>query len=98
MDLFRPISTASLGGKYYRYVIMDDYFKYTWVHFLKNKNELFQIFAKFNKSVQKEKSAEIIKVRSDHGKEFENSEFISFCEDHGITHQFSAPRTLNRMV
>ena len=35
----------------------------------------------------------IIKVRSDHGKEFENLEFKTFYEDHGITHQFSAPRT-----
>ena len=91
MDLFGPISIASLGGKYYGYVIMNDYFMYTWVHFLKNKNDVFQIFTKFSKSVQKEKSVEIIKVRSDHGKEFENSEFRSFCEDHMITHQFSAP-------
>ena len=35
----------------------------------------------------------IIKVRSDHEKEFENLEFKSFYEDHGITHQFSALRT-----
>ena len=35
----------------------------------------------------------IIKVRSDYGKEFENSEFKIFCEDNRITHQFSAPRT-----
>ena len=40
-----------------------------------------------------EKDAEIGKVLSDHGKEFENSEFKSFCEDYGITHQFSALRT-----
>ena len=43
--------------------------------------------------MQKEKSDVIFKVRSDHGKEFENSEFKTFCEDHGFTHQFSAPRT-----
>ena len=29
IDLFGPISTASLGGKYYGYVIMDDYSRYT---------------------------------------------------------------------
>ena len=43
--------------------------------------------------MQKEKNVEIIKVKSDYDKEFENSEFKSFCEDHGITHQFLAPRT-----
>ncbi len=93
MDLFGPISTASLSGKYYGYVIVDDYSRYTWVHFLRSKNEAFQNFIKFSKAVQKEKDAEISKVRSDHGKEFENSEFKSFCEDHAITHQFSALRT-----
>ena len=93
MDLFRSISSASLGGKYYGYVIVDDYFRYTWVYFLRSKNEAFQFFAKFSISVQKEKSVVIIKVRNDHENEFENSEFKTFCEDHGITHQFSAPRT-----
>ena len=29
MDLFGPISAASLSGKYYGYVIVDDYFRYT---------------------------------------------------------------------
>ena len=43
--------------------------------------------------MQKEKDAEINKVLSYHDKEFENSEFKSFCEDHGITHQFSTLRT-----
>ena len=73
IDLFGPISIANLSGKYYGYVIMDDYSKYTWVHFLRSKNEAFQHFTKFSKAVQKEKDAEIGKVRSDHGKEFENS-------------------------
>ena len=41
MDLFGPISTASLSGKYYGYVIVDDYSKYTWVHFLRSKNKIF---------------------------------------------------------
>ena len=93
MDLFGPISTASLDRKYYRYVIMDDYSRYTWIYFLRSKNEVFQFFTKFSRSVQKEKSSVIIKVRSDHGKEFENSDFMTFCEDYGITHQFLAPRT-----
>jgi transposase InsO family protein len=35
----------------------------------------------------------ILKVRSDHGGEFENEPFESFCEKHGIVHEFSSPRT-----
>lgn len=31
MDLFRLISTTSLGGKFYVFVIIDAYSKFTWV-------------------------------------------------------------------
>ncbi|XP_069143555.1 uncharacterized protein [Solanum lycopersicum] len=32
-------------------------------------------------------------IRSDHGLEFENSQFLQFCTTNGIEHNFSAPRT-----
>lgn len=35
----------------------------------------------------------ISNIRSDHGGEFENDKFKSFCEKNGIHHHFSAPRT-----
>lgn len=34
----------------------------------------------------------IIKIISDHGKEFKNLEFNSFCDDMGIQHDFSTPK------
>ncbi|KAH9744422.1 Integrase catalytic domain-containing protein [Citrus sinensis] len=39
-------------------------------------------------------------IRSDHGGEFENHAFENFCNDLGIEHQFSSPRTpqQNRVV
>jgi len=35
----------------------------------------------------------ILKVRSDHGGEFENESFKNFCEKHGIILEFSFHRT-----
>ncbi|KFK33801.1 hypothetical protein AALP_AA5G062200 [Arabis alpina] len=35
----------------------------------------------------------IKRIRSDHGGEFENGTMKAFCEDHDISHQFSAPWT-----
>ena len=35
----------------------------------------------------------ILKVRSDHGGEFENESFEAFWEKHGIIHEFSSART-----
>ena len=43
--------------------------------------------------IQSEKGMKILKIRSDHGGEFENDPFETFCEKHGIIHEFSSPRT-----
>jgi len=51
------------------------------------------VFTKFCIQVQSEKEQKILKVRSDHGGEFENEPFEIFCEKHGIIHEFSSPRT-----
>ena len=42
--------------------------------------------------VQNEKGLKIVKIRSDHGGEFENDDFESFCELNGYDHNFSFPR------
>nr|GEW64313.1 uncharacterized mitochondrial protein AtMg00810-like [Tanacetum cinerariifolium] len=39
MDLCGPMRIASLNGKRYVLVIVDDYSRYTWVHFLRSKDE-----------------------------------------------------------
>ncbi|GJW64647.1 retrovirus-related pol polyprotein from transposon TNT 1-94 [Tanacetum coccineum] len=39
MDLCGPMRIASINGKRYVLVIMDDYSRYTWVHFLRSKDE-----------------------------------------------------------
>jgi len=51
------------------------------------------VLSKFGIQVQSEKELKILKVRSDHGGEFENEPFEIFCEKHGIIHEFSSPRT-----
>ena len=45
------------------------------------------------KRLQNEKGVPITKIRIDHGKEFENARFESFCEENGIKKEFSAPKT-----
>nr|GEW92437.1 reverse transcriptase domain-containing protein [Tanacetum cinerariifolium] len=39
MDLCGPMRIASINGKRYILVIVDDYSHYTWVHFLRSKDE-----------------------------------------------------------
>ena len=51
------------------------------------------------KKFQNEKGVAIVKIKSDHGKEYENAKFESFCEKNGIK-EFLAPKTpqQNRVV
>ena len=44
MDLFGLTRSTSLSGKKYGYVLVDDFFRFTWVFFLTHKNEAFNEF------------------------------------------------------
>ncbi|KAK2414909.1 bromodomain-containing protein [Trifolium repens] len=63
------------------------------VKFLRTKDETYEVFSIFCTQIQNEKDSKILIVRSDHGGEFENEPFENFCEEHGILHEFSSPRT-----
>ena len=43
--------------------------------------------------MQNERNLKIAAIRTDHGVEFENHDFSELCEESGIGHNFSAPRT-----
>ena len=94
VDLMGPTRTESLGGKRYIMVIVDDFSRYTWVEFLREKSEACEKMEVLFKRLQNEKGVSIVKIRSDCGKEFENTRFDSFCERNGIKKEFSAPKTL----
>ena len=43
--------------------------------------------------LQREKNRGNVRIKSDHGTEFENSRFHEFCADEGIRPEFSSPIT-----
>ena len=45
------------------------------------------------KKLQNEKGVPIVKIKSDHRKDFENAKFEAFCNEHGIKKEFSTPTT-----
>jgi hypothetical protein len=71
-----PTQTTSISAKRYVMVCVDDYTRFSWVSFLKEKFDTFGIFTALCLRLQNEKVLKINKVyriRSDHGHEFENS-------------------------
>lgn len=93
MHLMGLMQTKSFGKKRYVFVCVDDYSRFTWVKFLKNKYETTKMCINLCRNLQREQGLNIIRLRSDHGKEFENEELDLFCESEGITHEYLASLT-----
>jgi hypothetical protein len=96
MDLMGPTRTASLGGRKYILVVVDDFSRYTWVIPLQKKSDAFDAAQHLFKKIQIEQNCQIIRIRSDHGREFENTKFEEFCLSYGIKWEFSSPITLQQ--
>ena len=45
------------------------------------------------KKLEVEKDTVIARIRSDHGREFENTKLATFCNDQGTHQEFSSPKT-----
>ncbi|GAA0151607.1 hypothetical protein LIER_10294 [Lithospermum erythrorhizon] len=90
MDLMGPMQVENIRGKKDIYVLVDDFSRYTWVKFIREKYDAFDAFQQLVAQIQREKGMAIIRIRSDHGKEFGNSKFNEFCSLEGIKHEFSA--------
>ena len=80
IDLMGPSRTESLGGKRYIIFVDDDFSRYSWVGYLREKSDAFTCFKTICLKILNEKGSSIARVRSDRGKEFENSEFDGFCD------------------
>jgi hypothetical protein len=93
MDLMGTTRTSSLGGRKYILVIVDDYSRYTWAFLLWEKSDAFEAAHHLFKKIQIEQNCPIMRIHSDHGREFENARFEEFCHSYGIQHEFSSPIT-----
>jgi transposase InsO family protein len=74
-------------------VIVDDYSRFTWVYFLRNKSNVFETFKSFAILAQNQFDFDIKKVRSDNRSEFKNARIDEYCDDKGIKHNFSSKYT-----
>ncbi|GJV47033.1 integrase, catalytic region, zinc finger, CCHC-type containing protein [Tanacetum coccineum] len=93
MDLCGPMRVASVNGKKYILVIVDDFSRFTWVYFLCSKDETPEIIKKFIAQAQLNYKAKVCKIRTDNGTEFKNATLKAYYEKLGVMQQFSIART-----
>ncbi|GJR97688.1 retrovirus-related pol polyprotein from transposon TNT 1-94 [Tanacetum coccineum] len=93
MDLCGPMRVQSINGKKYILVIVDDYSRFTWVKFLRSKDETPEFVINFLKQIQVGLNKTVRYIRTDNGTEFVNQVMSEYYEGVGIFHQKSVPRT-----
>ncbi|GKB78961.1 retrovirus-related pol polyprotein from transposon TNT 1-94 [Tanacetum coccineum] len=93
MDLCGPMRVASINGKKYILVIVDDYSRYTWTLFLRSKDETPEVLKDFLTMIQRNLQAPVIYVRTNRGTELLNKTLYAFFKEEEIKHQTSTPRT-----
>ncbi|GKE63101.1 integrase, catalytic region, zinc finger, CCHC-type containing protein, partial [Tanacetum coccineum] len=65
MDLCGPMRVASVNGKKYILVIVDDFSRFRWVYFLRSKDETLEIIKKFIAQAQLNYKAKVCKIWTD---------------------------------
>ncbi|GJZ19996.1 retrovirus-related pol polyprotein from transposon TNT 1-94 [Tanacetum coccineum] len=93
MDLCGPMRVESINGKKYVLVIVDDFSRYTWTHFLRSKDETPGVLIDFLTLVQRGLHAQVTTVRTDKGTEFLNKSLHAYFAKEGIRHETSTART-----
>ncbi|GJY89352.1 retrovirus-related pol polyprotein from transposon TNT 1-94 [Tanacetum coccineum] len=93
MDLCGPMRVQSINGKKYILVIVDDYLRFTWVKFLRSKDETPELVVKLLKQLQVSLNKTVRNVCTDNGTEFVNKDLTAYYESVGITHEKTVLRT-----
>nr|GFC33191.1 integrase, catalytic region, zinc finger, CCHC-type, peptidase aspartic, catalytic [Tanacetum cinerariifolium] len=93
MDLCGPMRVESVNGKKYILVIVDDYSRFTWVKFLRSKDETPMFIIKFLKINQVRLNVLVRRIRTDNGTEFVTQTLWDYYEEVGISHETSVARS-----
>ncbi|GJS52768.1 integrase, catalytic region, zinc finger, CCHC-type containing protein [Tanacetum coccineum] len=87
------VRVQTINGKKYILVIVDDYSRFTWVKFLRSKDETPEVVIKFLKQIQVGLNKTVRNIHTDNGTEFVNKDLTDYYERVGIFHQKTIPRT-----
>ena len=92
-DVFGRVKQASISGMRYMVTFIDDYSRYVWVDFMKQKSETLSKFKEFREKVESEFGKRIRCLRTDNGGEYTSDEFSDYLKEYRIRRQLTCPGT-----
>nr|GEX24327.1 retrovirus-related Pol polyprotein from transposon TNT 1-94 [Tanacetum cinerariifolium] len=98
MDLFGPVKPQTISHNKYTFIIVDEYLRYTWVFFLKKKNDTVECIMSFIKKIENLDEVRVKELRSENRTEFRNHKLEEFYDEKGISQNFSSPCTPEQNV
>ena len=90
-DLFGPITPTSLGGARYGVTFTDEHSRFTWISFLKSKDEVFLKFKQWETMVERQSGCKIKTLHSDNGGEYASNRFQDSLRNSGIVWKPTVP-------
>ncbi|GJS10628.1 retrovirus-related pol polyprotein from transposon TNT 1-94 [Tanacetum coccineum] len=93
LDLFGPSSIKGYESNFYNFMIVDDHSNYTWVVFVKSKDDVLEKFKILCKRLENLHDCSIVSIVMNHSSEFDKLQCGSFCEQHGMSYNLSGPFT-----
>jgi hypothetical protein len=77
-DLCGPLSSPSFSGCNYFLNSIDDFFRCTWVYFLKIRSEVFEKCFSYKALVEKQYGHQLQRLRTDNAGEYVNDNITSY--------------------
>lgn len=92
-DICGPLKPLTRSGFAYFVTLIDDYSRYCTIYLLRKKSDVFNTFEQWKTYIENQFKEKIKILRSDNGGEYNSHVFNSFCIEHGIHRQYTAPYT-----
>jgi transposase InsO family protein len=86
----------SLGRASYFVTFIDDATRKVWAYPTQTKDRIFTIFKDWLAIVENQTDRKLKCLQSDNGGEYKSDEFVQFCRERGIRHEFMAPYSLEQ--
>lgn len=92
-DVLGPITQPSMQGLKYMVTFIDDYSRFVWLYFMKEKSEVFSKFKEFEIDAELMTGCKVQCLRSDNGGEYLASDFSNYLRQKLVKRQLTCSNT-----